>query len=92
MTLTEEPSSGKGKNPLLTTIKNGLPAVYELDGYVDPDEEHKPDGFYTDEKDPTKYLNISDGIVYEVQCPPGLVWNQEKRQCDWPQAQNANPN
>lgn len=45
----------------------------------------KEDGDYADPNNPSGYISCSGGITYKRPCPGGLVWNKEKKICDWPQ-------
>ncbi|KAG8179741.1 hypothetical protein JTE90_025074 [Oedothorax gibbosus] len=40
-------------------------------------------GLYPSEGDCTKFFNCVDGTATEVQCPPGLTFNDERATCDW---------
>ncbi|XP_078347888.1 uncharacterized protein LOC144632995 [Oculina patagonica] len=44
----------------------------------------KQDGDYADPSNPAGYISCSGGITYRRPCTPGLVWNAEKKICDWP--------
>nr|XP_015905191.1 serine/arginine repetitive matrix protein 2 isoform X1 [Parasteatoda tepidariorum] len=40
-------------------------------------------GLFPHETDCTKFWNCVDGTATEVQCPPGLTYNDERATCDW---------
>ncbi|GFU21987.1 hypothetical protein NPIL_145061 [Nephila pilipes] len=40
-------------------------------------------GLYPHETDCTKFWNCVDGAATEVQCPPGLTFNDDRATCDW---------
>ena len=44
----------------------------------------KEDGDYADPDNPSGYITCSGGIAYKRSCAGGLVWNAEKKICDWP--------
>jgi hypothetical protein len=50
-----------------------------------------PDGKYP-HRECHKYWMCSNGLPYEFNCPPGLYYNKNKQECDWPQNVECNPN
>ena len=42
-----------------------------------------PDGYYQSCKTCNGYVFCSVGILYDGDCPAGLVWDDEKKRCEW---------
>ena len=49
----------------------------------------KETGNYANPDDPSGYITCVNGITYKRKCPQGLVWNNEKKVCDWPSHRDA---
>ncbi|EDO34779.1 predicted protein, partial [Nematostella vectensis] len=45
---------------------------------------NRADGNYPHPDFCKMYIACSNGIAYEMPCPAGLNWNDEKKYCDWP--------
>ncbi|MBC9911129.1 carbohydrate-binding module family 14 protein [Chitinophaga varians] len=43
------------------------------------------DQLYPHPSDCTKFYRCSNGMLYELECPPGLHFNPAMQVCDWPQ-------
>ncbi|GBN25763.1 Protein obstructor-E [Araneus ventricosus] len=73
------------------------PKFLRCDSYRDVDCSSRPElqeakptancprryGLYPHETDCTKFFNCVDGAATEVQCPPGLTFNDDRATCDW---------
>ncbi|XP_039605054.1 chitin-binding domain protein cbd-1-like isoform X1 [Polypterus senegalus] len=44
----------------------------------------KPNGNYVNPSNPNSYISCSNGLIYVMPCPVGLVYNPAKNACDWP--------
>lgn len=44
----------------------------------------KEDGLYADPNNPAGFIQCVGGETYYKDCPDGLVWNDEIKNCDWP--------
>lgn len=49
----------------------------------------KPDGNHAHPTDCTKFIKCSHGHTSIFDCPPGLHYNEELQQCDWPESANC---
>ncbi|KAJ8305098.1 hypothetical protein KUTeg_017350, partial [Tegillarca granosa] len=52
----------------------------------------KSDGYYSDPNDCSQFVICSHGVLYQRRCSGGLLWNSQKRSCDWPNNVNCNDN
>ena len=69
----------------LNEVWNSILTFYRLSVYLYIDFcKGKQDGDYADPSNPSGYITCSKGITYKRSCVPGLVWNAEKKICDWP--------
>ena len=48
-------------------------------------------GFFPLEKDCQKFVRCSFGDPFVMSCPPGTLWNQICKCCDWPARVKYNP-
>ena len=42
------------------------------------------DGVYPNYYNCSTYISCSNGVIYVMACPDGLIWNVETNTCDWP--------
>ena len=42
-----------------------------------------PNGLYGHLTDCQKYYQCGHGTPYEYTCPPGTLWNDQRKSCDW---------
>jgi hypothetical protein len=50
-----------------------------------------PDGKYS-HRECHKYWKCYNWLAYEFNCSPGLYYNENKKECDWPQNVECSPN
>ncbi|KAL4236351.1 Oviduct-specific glycoprotein [Mactra antiquata] len=71
---TDTSRTTKQTEPPTTEGPTNPPGVFTCDG--------KTDGHYGNPFDCTKYHYCGHGIQYNYDCPPTLIWNQERLYCD----------
>lgn len=45
----------------------------------------KPDGYYPNPSDCSKYYMCHGGAMYEYNCRSSLLYNKKTKLCDWPE-------
>ena len=73
---TDEPATSSTERPSSTVDPTGTP-------WCVADCSHMPDGHYQSCKTCYGYVSCSGGILYDRDCPAGLVWDDVKKRCEW---------
>lgn len=60
------------------------PATHHIDHSLKIKCDPAVDDFYPDPHDCSKYFICTAGSAYEVECAAGLIFNADRKICDWP--------
>ncbi|KAI5633063.1 glycosyl hydrolases family 18 domain-containing protein [Phthorimaea operculella] len=83
-TSTQRPAATTSRRPTYTTTKKPKPVIEDVDP-LKPGERCQTGGYYAHPKC-EKFFVCVNGMLIAQSCAPGLVWNAQRSQCDFPTA------
>ena len=85
-------TSSDAKTTTLATTESTSTTTSKPSNSPDPEGpfcSDKTDGLYAHDKSCSLYYQCHQGTTYEMDCPPGLHFNEKAQYCDWPASANC---